>query len=306
MRTLGVLVLLAIAAAAVPVPAAPVERWYSNGIYPRIQTVMTAATNHIPIAVLDLAVVILIVLGLTWFVRRARSMSAARVLLRAGVCVVSCAAVLYLLFLALWGLNYRRVPLESKLDYERSRVTRGAAVTLANAAADFMNRGYAAAHAGAPDLQSLERPFAEVQRALGAPRTAVPGVPKRSVLTWYFRRAAIDGMTDPFFLEIIINPEVLDIERPFVVAHEWAHLAGYANESEANFVAWLTCVRGEPLAQYSGWVARVRARGESAVARGPSLADATRSRTARRSTDDCCAVRAVLSGGSPGRAQPQR
>ncbi len=255
MRTLGVLVLLAVAAAAVPVPAASVERWYSNGIYPRIQTVMTAATNHIPIAVLDLAVAVLIVIGVAWFVRRARSMSVARALLGAGVCVASCAAVLYLVFLGLWGLNYRRVPLERKLDYERSRVTRDAAMALANSAADFMNRGYPAAHAGSPDLRSLERPFADVQRALGSSRAAVTGVPKRSALTWYFRRAAIDGMTDPFFLEIIINPEVLAIERPFVVAHEWAHLAGYANESEANFLAWLTCLRADPLGQYSGWVA---------------------------------------------------
>jgi len=254
MKTLGVLLLLAVAAAAVPMPAGAVERWYSNGIYPRIQSMMTTATNHIPIALLDVAAAILIAVGLVWFVRRARSIGAPRALLRGGVCVVSCAAALYLLFLGLWGLNYRRLPLERKLDYEQSRVTRDAAMALANTAADFMNRGYPAAHAVTTNLRLLEAPFAEVQRALGAQRDAVPGVPKRSVLTWYFRRGAIDGMTDPFFLEIIVNPEVLDIERPFVVAHEWAHLAGYADESEANFLAWLTCVRADPLAQYSGWV----------------------------------------------------
>ena len=255
MRTLGVLLLLAVAAAIVPVPAAAVERWYSNGIYPWIQSAMTAASNHVPIAVLDVAVVILIGLGLAWFARRARSIGVMRALLRAAGYAVSCAAVLYLMFLGLWGLNYRRVPLERSLDYERSRVTRDAAMALANTAAGFMNGGYAAAHAGPPDTPALERSFADVQRALGARRAAVPGVPKASVLTWYFRRAGIDGMTDPFFLEIIVNPEVLDIERPFVVAHEWSHLAGYATESDANFVAWLACVRGDPLAQYSGWVA---------------------------------------------------
>ena len=40
-----------------------------------------------------------------------------------------------------------------------------------------------------------------------------------------------------------------------MLAHEWAHLAGYADESEANFVAWLTCARGDALARYSGWLA---------------------------------------------------
>ena len=38
--------------------------------------------------------------------------------------------------------------------------------------------------------------------------------------------------------------EILPFERPFVVAHEWSHLAGFADESEANFVGWLTCLRG--------------------------------------------------------------
>ena len=58
-------------------------------------------------------------------------------------------------------------------------------------------------------------------------------------------------MTDPFLLETLIAPDLLDVERPFVIAHEWAHLAGYADESEANFVAWLTCRRGDARARYS-------------------------------------------------------
>ena len=97
--------------------------------------------------------------------------------------------------------------------------------------------------------------FAEAQGGLGANRLAVTGVPKRSLLKLYFRRAAIDGMTDPWFLEIIVNPDVLEFERPFVIAHEWGHLAGYANEAEANFIAWMTCVHGDAGARYSGWLA---------------------------------------------------
>ena len=62
-------------------------------------------------------------------------------------------------------------------------------------------------------------------------------------------------MTDPFFLEVIVNSDLLPSERPFVLAHEWAHIAGYADESEANFISWLTCVRASPAAQYSGWLA---------------------------------------------------
>ena len=52
-------------------------------------------------------------------------------------------------------------------------------------------------------------------------------------------------MINPFGLEVLVNPDLLPFERPFVAAHEWAHLAGYADESEASFVGWLTCMRAD-------------------------------------------------------------
>jgi len=64
----------------------------------------------------------------------------------------------------------------------------------------------------------------------------------------------VDGMIDPFALEVLANPDLLPFERPFVACHEWAHLGGYADESEASFVGWLTCVRGGEAAQYSAWL----------------------------------------------------
>src|SRR5262249_28261732 len=70
----------------------------------------------------------------------------------------------------------------------------------------------------------------------------------------YFRRAGVDGMTDPFFLETLVAGELLPFEHPFVVAHEWSHLAGYVDEGEANFVGWLVCLRGAEPDQYSGWL----------------------------------------------------
>jgi hypothetical protein len=97
--------------------------------------------------------------------------------------------------------------------------------------------------------------FQDAVRALGATRPVVAGRPKPTLLGGYFHQTAVAGMTDPFLLETLIAPDLLDVERPFVIAHEWAHLAGYADESEANFVAWLTCRRGDAAAQYSAALA---------------------------------------------------
>ncbi len=249
------IVLLAIAAAVAPFPPETIERVYSMEWYLRIQAVLTTASNTIPIAWLDLAVACFLIAAIELVIVRTRQLGPKLAFIRNLITAAGAAAWLYLLFLALWGLNYRRLPLEQKLDYDQARLTREATMSFANIAVAAVNDGYGAAHATPWKADALESPFADAQIALGASRLAVTGVPKRSLLTHYFRRAAIDGMTNPFFLEIIINPDVLEFERPFVIAHEWGHLAGYANESEANFVAWLTCVRGDPLARYSGWLA---------------------------------------------------
>src|SRR5262249_60078411 len=100
----------------------------------------------------------------------------------------------------------------------------------------------------------LRKAFEDVQRALSDAPDAEPGRLKHSLLGPYFRWTGVDGMVNPFGLEVIANPDLLPYERPFVAAHEWAHLAGYADESEANFVGWLTCLRAREPEQYSGWL----------------------------------------------------
>src|SRR4029079_2362846 len=89
---------------------------------------------------------------------------------------------------------------------------------------------------------------------LGASPRVVPGRPKTSVFDLYFRRAVVDGMTDPFFLETLVASDLNPFERPFVVAHEWAHLAGYAAEGEANLSGGLACMRGNAADRYSAWL----------------------------------------------------
>jgi hypothetical protein len=249
------LVLVAIVCAVAPFPPIVIERLYSTGLYLKIQNFLTTASNTIPIAWLDIAVACFLIAAVELVINRVRMFGPRYALVRNLITAAGAAAWLYLLFLALWGLNYRRVPLETKLDYERSRLTRDAALVFLNTAVAAINEGYQAARQGTPSQDALESSFADAQIALGAMRLAVPGVPKRSLISHYFRRAAIDGMTDPYFLEIIVNPDVLPFERPFVIAHEWAHLAGYASEEEASFVSWLTCLRGDAPARYSGWLA---------------------------------------------------
>jgi len=257
-RWRAAVVALAAAAALVPLPPGAVERVYSTGAYPVWQSLMTAASNATTKSVLDLLIVGTVTV---WLVLAAADIATRRS--RAAVPIaartVVWGAVVYLAFLASWGLNYRRVPLVHKLAFERSRVSADNARALAAITVAQVNGLYRAAYAegfpaaGVVDPR-LASAFDRAQRELGAARTAVAGRPKHSWLDLYFRRAVVDGMTDPFFLETLTSSDLLPFERTFVIAHEWAHLAGYANEGEANFVGWITCLRGDDAQQYSGWL----------------------------------------------------
>jgi hypothetical protein len=254
------LVLVAAAAALVPLPPAFVERVYSTRLYPALQPLLTSLSNLAPFALFD---ALLIVVALSWVVLSLRDFRTVKGRLRAAVVIlwrtIVWVAALYLIFLFTWGLNYRRVPLADVLGLDAGRVTAPAVKDAAFVAAARLNDLYGRAHGDrAPAPGAVDQPLvAALERALtdtGRPQTVVPGRPKETIIDWYFRRVAVDGMTDPYFLETLVSSELLPFERPFVTAHEWSHLAGVADEGEANFVGWLACLRGSPAAQYSGWL----------------------------------------------------
>ena len=253
---------LALGAALAPIPPEIVERWFSTGVYPRIQHLLTPVSNVVPFAWLDLVIAVgatTLVVALVRGVRAAWRERKPSILLRTLGRIAGAAAVAYLAFLVLWGFNYRRVPMEQRLVLERDAPTTEVVSGLGLQAVERLNALHADAHAAGwvedpRQDASLVKAFGGVQRSLSDARPAAPGRLKRSALGTYFRWSGVDGMVNPYGLEVLANPDLLPFERPFVAAHEWSHLAGYADESEANFVGWLSCVRADVSAQYSGWL----------------------------------------------------
>jgi hypothetical protein len=256
-----VIVSAAVTAALAPVPHRLVETWFSTGLYPRLQRALTPISNVAPVAWLDvLSLSALAWVCWTWWralrndgTRRLRRVG------RAGARTIVAAAALYLVFLALWGLNYRRVSMATRLALDRDAPSTEAVAALGRDVAVRLNGLYAPAHnsgfrEAAWRNTDLRDAFAEVQLQLADAPPAVPGRLKPTLFGTLFRWTGVDGMINPFGLEVLGNPDLLPFERPFVAAHEWAHLAGYADESEANFVGWLTCIRADPASQYSGWL----------------------------------------------------
>jgi Protein of unknown function (DUF3810) len=260
MRWRAGIVTIALGAAFVPLPASAVRRWYSAGLYASLQPALTSLSNLVPFSLLDLLIA---AAAIGWIALAARDLARSpghfRAALRILVRTLVFAAVLYLLFLVLWGLNYRRPSMRDTLPYDASAVTAGAAAAAGRLTTERLNALHDAAHAAGWPIAgkvdaSLAVGFARALRESGIGWEVVPGRPKRTILDWYFRSAGVEGMTDPFFLETLVAGNVLPFERAFVVAHEWSHLAGIADEGEANFLAWRSCVSGSTADAYSGWL----------------------------------------------------
>lgn len=255
-----VLFVLALVFALAPLPDWIVEQFYSRGVFPTLQIWITTVTNLVPVAILDLMILgalsaVVLRMGSLWVAVRKRGIfSAAWEALRR---VIRVASVVTILFMWFWGFNYRRIPLETALGGNTPHLTADLLQTTiadANAlAVRVRQEKNAQADMSYDDIAKiLPRPMNDALQQLGREPLGMPGRPKFSlVLTPFFTWTGVDGMINPLALESIVHPDLLPFERPYVLAHEWGHLSGHADEAEASAVGWLACMNGPPAFAYS-------------------------------------------------------
>ena len=251
----------ALAIVLIPVPGWVVEELYSRDTYPWLQNVLTGGTNVAPFALLDvllLGAIAAVLFRTVRLVNVVRQRGLIDALWEAVRRVVRFAAVLTILFYWAWGFNYHRTPIEAGLPGGK-----GVEPTV-----DLLQLAIADANSLATRLRSVvtvrrELSYADLSGALlpqinealkrlGRPALQRGGRPKYSfVLTPFFTAAGVTGMINPLGLESIVHPELLPYERPFVLAHEWAHLSGQADEADASAIGWLACMQGDAPFAYS-------------------------------------------------------
>lgn len=66
---------------------------------------------------------------------------------------------------------------------------------------------------------------------------------KRSIFATFLPTLGIQGYYNPLTGEAQYNPDVPVFLKPFLMAHEYAHVLGVAAEGEANFVAYYICTQ---------------------------------------------------------------
>jgi hypothetical protein len=229
-------------------PPDAVERWYARLVFPRLSYMAGRFADSVEFAWLDVAIPVGLILLVT--VIRARK----------WVWLLSVAAGLYLVFFWSWGLNYHRQPLNAKLQLDAGRMHPQAMTEFARRASAELNRLYGEKQKHVYDESRTRREGAKrvrrVVAVIDGSDWESSGRIKVSRLSGpWLRAAGVDGLFNPFGHEPIINGSALEIERPFVIAHELAHVRGYPDEGDANLIAtFATLMSDDPAFQYSGWL----------------------------------------------------
>ncbi len=238
-----------------------IEAHYANGAYPVIDRAVRALTGPVPFCVGDL----LFILAVIWLgrylvvaLRRAqgrRIVAVARILLRLGA--VGC--LVFVWFVVSWAYDYSRVPLARKIVVHAERTNEDSVSALADRVVDKLSQYASAAHRERlSDVEAgrrLNASFAAATHRLGNVASFPPPRVKPTLFAPLMALSATSGFTDPWTHEINVDASAFPFERPAYYAHEWAHLAGFTDEAEANFISVLACTNSrDPLLMYAGYL----------------------------------------------------
>jgi len=232
--------------------ASLVENYYSQGIYPSIASVYSWVSSLISISLWDLfwtAIVLGIVAGIFFVLFTAAKWS--WLLLR----IAQLSALLYAFFYLIWGFNYFRPDLETRLGWEKSKPDEQIFRTALDSLIVQTNKSYcpiSLADYTAVD-QLIEESYAKNKTILGINYPNGTRRTKPMLFSSLFAMSGVSGYFGPFFNEVHLNNNLLPMEYPYVLAHEKAHQFGIANEAEANLASFIVCTTSsDQRLRYSG------------------------------------------------------
>ena len=220
------------------------EKYYSGGLYPNIASLLSRISSVFQFSLDDAFYVILILLFISLIILSLFRKIAWKT---TGRIVLNIAAISYVLFYFLWGFNYFRQDLNTRLILQERKPETKEYVTVLEDMVKQTNESYDSfKNFGKQEIDSLiENAYKNLATGLLLKYPAGKRKAKKITFSRFFARAGISGYYGPFFNEVHVNKYNLPIEYPFVLAHEKAHQFGVTGEAEANFYAWLVCKQSD-------------------------------------------------------------
>jgi len=159
---------------------------------------------------------------------------------------------LYVVFMLLWGLNYRKTSVAEKLHLKVD--TSYSEVQLDSLSVAFIHR-LNSCRQNIPDSVIQKLSYAKVfdqaiQQTRSMPQkftlsTLNKPVLKKASFPFWGDYLGYLAFYQPITGEAIIRTDVPILTLPFTSSHELAHQMGYASETEANFIAYIIAMHSK-------------------------------------------------------------
>ena len=240
------------------------ERIYARQIYPIVAWIITRATGWMPFSLAEFLLYALVLYALFCLIRlavrliREKGMRLRR-LGQALIHLLAWTGALYFAFNLFWGLNYNRLPLADIIGLEVRPAASAELMPLARYLAVQVNTLRDQVQEDAMGIMVPDGGIAGALERVSLGFDAVSVVypefagvdsrPKPVAASYYLAYTNIWGIFIPFTIEANVNTRIPTPLLPSTIAHEKAHLRGFAREDEANYIAYLVC-RKHPDADY--------------------------------------------------------
>ena len=227
--------------------------WCSTGVSHYVRSIIAALTRHVPFSLAEVIVVlgtliiaVCLVVSLIRAIFCRRRGAFFRMLLR----LVYLALLLACFFVLTFGVCYRRVPLETRMQLDTEHLTEldmraGASYLLAvcdqNLPAEVGENGSKMPYRFDYMAKQLEAAFKRTYQQECPTYFSV----KKVMLSKPWTYTHISGMYMPFTAECNINVNYPDFIIVYSTAHEMAHHMGVASEDEANLIALDVCLHAD-------------------------------------------------------------
>jgi hypothetical protein len=232
------------------------ESFYSRGIYPALTFIMGRFTDIVRVSISEVLLigllgVILIRLGIGIYRMIAGKKSFKNTFLHFLRQTFILASILFVWFYFMWGFNYYRLPLElkTKTISPETEINDQLFEETLQAMIERANRLYMST------ISRSNRSYDQLEEKVDlAVSDAIqhidnnklnPATKSKVSITNILEFSATLGMISPFTLESHLSKELIGAEIPYIMAHEKTHLYGYANETEANYIAFVACMESD-------------------------------------------------------------
>jgi hypothetical protein len=229
-----------------------VEKIYARGINKLIRQGLSIVTGVVPFSVAEVLLISLVIILVSLFIILIAKVVKGGVieqLLNIGAYL----SVLYVLVMFLWGFNYNRLSFDKIANLKIEKSSKEELYELCEAMIIRSNELREKVEENSKGVMTITGGYKSVlKRAAQGYANAADmyselggkyGNPKPILLSKSMSYTGITGIYIPYTAEANVNVNITDFMLPATTLHEMAHQRGFAREDEANYIAYITCLR---------------------------------------------------------------